>query len=201
VDHYVLQQSVNGNGFSNVTLPAPDPQKGPATSVTLNLKVSPTNNSVPQTTYRFQVQVVDKAGNVSPFGIAAAFIVPDTDNSFNSSSSNFSTQNLGGSFGGSVAFSSTAGATANPSNAAQATSLALVSTLGPDRGKAQIKIDGQLVATVDLYAPSQTTAQVVWSINGLAAGANHNLQVVATNTKNPASTGTRVDYDAVIALR
>jgi hypothetical protein len=201
VDHYVLQQSVNGNGFSNVTLPAADPLKGPATSVTLDLKVSPINNSVPQTTYRFQVQVFDKAGNVSAFSVAPTFIVPDTDNSFGTSSSNFSTQNLSGTFGGSVAFSSTAGATANPSNSAPATSLALVSSMGPDRGKAQIKIDGQLVATVDLYAPSQTLSQVVWSINGLAPNVSHSIQVVSTNTKNVASSGTRVDYDAIIALK
>jgi len=146
--------------------------------------------------------VVDKADNASAFSVAPTFTVPDTDNSFNTSFSNFSTQNLAGTFGGSVAFSSTAGATANPSNAQQASSYALVSTLGPDRGKAQIKIDGQLVATVDLYAPTQTTtAQVVWSINGLAPGGTHTIQVVATNTKNPASTGTRVDYDAIIALK
>ena len=109
VDHYVLQQSIGGNGFSTVTLPSPT-----ATSVTLNLKVSPTNNSVPATTYAFQVQVFDKAGNFSAFTVAPQFIVPDTDNSFNTSSSNFSTQSLAGSFGGSVSFSSAIGATIRP---------------------------------------------------------------------------------------
>ena len=196
VDHYVLMQSVNGAAFGPVTLPSPT-----ATSVTLNLKVSPTNNSVPQTTYRYQVQVFDKAGNFSAFSVAPSFIVPDTDNSFNTSTSNFSTQNLSGSFGGSVAFSSTANATAGPSTAQQATSYALVSTLGPDRGKAQIKVDGQLVATVDLYSPTVTTAQVVYAINGLAPGVTHTFQVVATGTSTPPSTGVRVDYDALIALR
>ena len=73
--------------------------------------------------------------------------------------------------------------------------------MGPDRGKAQIKVDGQLMATVDLYSPTQTAAQVVWSINGLAPGASHNLQLVSTNTKNPASSATNVDYDAVIGIR
>jgi hypothetical protein len=196
VDHYVLQQSIGGNGFSTVTLPSPT-----ATSVTLNLRVSPTNNSVPATTYAFQVQVFDKAGNFSAFTVAPQFIVPDTDNSFNTSSSNFSTQSLAGSFGGSVSFSSTIGATISPSSGAPATSLALVSTTGPDRGKAQIKVDGQLVATIDLYDPAGKAGQVVWSINGLAPGVNHNVQMIATNTKNPASTGTRVDYDAAIGLR
>ena len=106
VDHYILQQSVNGVAFGNVTLPAPDPTKAPAISITLNLTPSPTNNSSP------------------------------------------------------------------------ATSLAWVSTLGPDRVKAQVQIDGQTVATVDLYAPTETDAQIVWSINGLAPNVNHSIQIV-----------------------
>ena len=42
---------------------------------------------------------------------------------------------------------------------------------------------------------------MVWSINGLAPGVNHNLQVVSTGTRNPAATAAKVDYDAVIGLR
>ena len=197
VDHYVLQQSSNGLGFGNVTLPSPT-----ATSVTLNLKPSPTNNSVPATTYVFQVQAVDKQGHVSAFAIAPQFTVPDTDNSFNSSfNGSWSGVNLAGAFGGSVQQSSTAGATANPANPQPASSFGVVSTLGPDRGKAQIKVDGQIVATVDLYSPTQTTAQVVWSINGVNPSGTHQIQVVATGTKNAAATAAKVDYDAIIALR
>lgn len=196
IDHYVLQQSVDGTAFGNVTLPSPT-----ATSVVLGLKVSPSNNSTPATTYRFQVQAVDKQGNISAFAIGTAFTVPDTDNSFNTSfNGSWSGVNLVGAFGGSVQESNTAGATAQPASAAPATSLALVSTLGPNRGKAQIKIDGQIVATIDLYAPTQQTAQVVWAINGLSAGGTHNIQVVATGTKNAAATGAFVDYDAILAL-
>jgi Chitobiase/beta-hexosaminidase C-terminal domain len=197
IDHYVLQQSINGLAFAPVALASPT-----ATSATLNLSASPTNNSQPATTYRYQVQAVDKAGTASAFAVAAPFTVPDTDNSFSSSfGGGWKGVNLNGAFGGSVQQSSTANATAQPANAAPATSLALVSTLGPDRGKAQIKVDGQLMATVDLYSPTQTTAQVVWSINGLAPGVNHNLQVVATNTRNVASSAANVDYDAVIGIR
>ena len=107
---------------------------------------------------------------------------------------------LNGAFAGTVQQSSTPSATAQPAKGGPATSLALVSSLGPDRGKAQIKIDGQLMATVDLYSPTQTTGQVVWSINGLAPGVDHNLQVVATGTRNVAASAANVDYDAVISL-
>jgi hypothetical protein len=62
-------------------------------------------------------------------------------------------------------------------------------------------VDGLTLATVDLYAPTPQTAQVVWSINGLQPGVNHTIQVVSTNTRNAASSGTRVDYDAILALK
>ena len=196
IDHYVVQQSVNGLAFGPVTLASPT-----ATSVTLNLTASPTNNSQPATTYRYQVQAVDKAGSASAFTVAAPFTVPDTDNSFSSSfGGGWKGLSLNGAFGGTVQQSATANATAQPANGAPATSLALVSSVGPDRGKAQIKVDGQLIATVDLYSPTQATGQVVWSINGLAPGVNHNLQVVATGTRNAAASAANVDYDAVIGI-
>ena len=196
IDHYVLQQSVNGLAFGPVALASPN-----ATSVTLDLTASPTNNSQPATTYRYQVQAVDKAGNASAFTVAAPFTVPDTDNGFSTNfGGGWKSLSLNGAFAGTVQQSSTPSATAQPAKGGPATSLALVSSLGPDRGKAQIKIDGQLMATVDLYSPTQTTGQVVWSINGLAPGVDHNLQVVATGTRNVAASAANVDYDAVISL-
>jgi hypothetical protein len=197
IDHYVLQESVNGATFTPVALPSPT-----ATSVTLSLRPSPTNNSTPATTYTFEVQAVDTAGNASGFAVGSTFAVPDTDNSFQSSfSGSWSGVNLVGAFGGSVHQSSTSGAAANPANAAPATSLAWVSTLGPDRGQAHVKIDGQVMATVDLYAPTQTMAQVVWTINGLAPGVTHTIQIVALGTQNAAASAAKVDYDAILALK
>jgi hypothetical protein len=194
---YTLQESVNGAGFTNVALPSPT-----ATSITLNLKPSPTNNSVPATTYKFQVQATDVAGNISAFAIAPSFTAPDTDNSFNSSfNGSWSGVNITSAFGGSVSESSTNGSTAQPANAAPATSLAWVSTLGPDRGQAQVLIDGGLVATVDLYAATQTTSQIVWATNGLTQGVNHNIQIKALGTHNAAASASKVDYDAIIGLR
>jgi chitobiase/beta-hexosaminidase-like protein/Big-like domain-containing protein len=197
VDHYVLQESVNGGAFTAVALPSPT-----ATSVRVNLKPSPTNNSVPATTYRFQVQAIDIYGHIGTFTSAAPFSVPDTDNAFNSSfAGSWSGVNLTGAFGGSVQQSSVSGATANPSNPQSATSFGVVSTLGPDRGKVQIMVDGMLMATVDLYAPSQTTAQVVWTINGLSPSTTHQIQIVSTGLRNSASTSAKVDYDAILALK
>jgi hypothetical protein len=166
------------------------------------LKVSPINNSVAPTSYKYQLQVVDKTGRASAFSVSPAFTVPDVDNSFSSSfNGGWSGLNLAGAFGGSVQQSSTANAAANPASAQAVTSLAFVSTLGPDRGIAQIKVDGSVVGSVDLYAPTLQTAQVVWADNGLAAGQNHQIQVVVTGSKNAASTAARVDYDAILGLK
>jgi hypothetical protein len=41
---------------------------------------------------------------------------------------------------------------------------------------------------------------VVWSINGLAPGVNHSIQIVATGTKNVSATAAKVDYDAILAV-
>jgi hypothetical protein len=193
----VLQQSVNGGQFTNVSLPT-----ATATSVTLNLLPSPINKTPAGSSYVFRVQAFDAAGTAGPFAQAAAFTVPDVDNSFSSSfNGSWSGVNLSTAFGGSVHESTTAGASAMPANPAPATSLAWVSTMGPDRGQAQVKVDGQVVGTVDLYAPVQQASQVVWALNGLAPGVNHNIQIVASGTKNPAASAAKVDYDAIFSLR
>ena len=58
-----------------------------------------------------------------------------------------------------------------------------------------------MVGTVDLYAPTLQPAQVVWAWNGLPTGSQHQVQVVATGNKNAASTGAKVDYDAILAVK
>jgi hypothetical protein len=195
---YHLQENVNNVGFVDVALASPT-----ATSVARTLKPSAANNSTPVTTYTYRVQATDKAGNLSAFALGPQFTLPDIDNSFNTSfSGSWSGANLTGAFGGSVQFSSTASSFAQPANAFSATSVAFVSTLGPDRGKAQITLDNVLVATVDLYAPTLQPAQVVWSTSGLkAAPTTHTVKVTVAGTKNAASTGTRVDYDAILTLK
>ena len=197
ISSYHLQESVNGGAFADVALPSPT-----ATSIVRMLRPSPTNNSTPATSYRYQVQSTNVLGQVSAFAIAFAFTVPDVDNSFNTSfNGSWSGGNLAGAFGGSVHASSTASASANPANPLSVTSLALVSTVGPDRGIAQVLVDNVAVAVVDLYAPTQKPAQVVWTTNDLAAGSSHTVKVVVKGTRNAASTAARVDYDAILALQ
>jgi hypothetical protein len=74
------------------------------------------------------------------------------------------------------------------------TSVKWVTALGPGYGQAKVKIDGQLVETVDLYAASQQW-QVVKSYGGLSAG-THTLKLKVLGTKKAKSSGTAVVVDA-----
>ena len=78
-------------------------------------------------------------------------------------------------------------------------SVAWVSTLGPDRGIAAVSIDGGPPVSVDLFAATQQAAQVVFALNGLSPGP-HTLVVTPQGTRNPASTGNRLDVDAFVAI-
>jgi hypothetical protein len=64
---------------------------------------------------------------------------------------------------------------------------------------AEVRIDGVLVATVDLYHATLQGRRIVFAADGLAPGA-HTLEIRTLATANPASTGTRVDLDAVLVL-
>jgi hypothetical protein len=117
---------------------------------------------------------------------------------------------LSGAHGGSVHYAASAGDTAQfavrntdvaqSTGVSQAQSLAWVSTKGPDRGMAAVLLDRVKVAIADLYAPTLQTRQVVWSKN-VSPSRDYVLGIQVLGTKNPASTGTRVDVDAFILLR
>jgi hypothetical protein len=79
-------------------------------------------------------------------------------------------------------------------------SLAWVSTMGPDRGKATVSVDGGAAVTVDLYSPTVKPASVVWTQN-FAAGSAHAVVVQVLGTRNGASTATNVDNDGFVALK
>lgn len=93
--------------------------------------------------------------------------------------------------GGSYAVAGRAGATARV--AFDGTGIDWVTVTGPNRGRAQVYVDGTLVRTVDLWSAVRTFG-VVRPIEGLAAGA-HVLRIVATGTARRGSAGTLVAID------
>jgi hypothetical protein len=77
--------------------------------------------------------------------------------------------------------------------------VAIVSSLGPSRGRARVTIDGQSLGVIDLYSEAWSLRQVVFATH-LAQGGSHTLKLKVLTDANPASTGTRVDIDAFLTL-
>jgi GH25 family lysozyme M1 (1,4-beta-N-acetylmuramidase) len=77
--------------------------------------------------------------------------------------------------------------------------VAIVSSLGPSRGRARVTIDGQLVGVVDLYSETWALRQVVFATH-LSRGGSHTLRLRVLPDPNPSSSGTRVDIDAFLVL-
>ena len=87
----------------------------------------------------------------------------------------------GGAAGGNH-FSGTAGAYAEVTF--EGTAVTYISTKGPNRGNAEVYLDGVLQTTVNQYDPAVVYQQVLWSTSGLSAG-NHTLKIVALGTGAP----------------
>lgn len=68
-----------------------------------------------------------------------------------------------------------------------------ITVTGPNRGRAEIYVDGKLLRTHDLYSVTRTFGAVV-QIEGLTDGA-HVVRIVATGRGRPASTGSVVAID------
>jgi photosystem II stability/assembly factor-like uncharacterized protein len=79
-------------------------------------------------------------------------------------------------------------------------SVAWVGERGPDGGQANVIIDGDLVATVDLYTENRYTVDEIFSVDDLRDGA-HVIEIEVHEHKNIHSNGHRVTVDAVDIVR
>ena len=68
-----------------------------------------------------------------------------------------------------------------------------ITVTGPDRGRARVYVDGELLRTVDLFAPGRVFG-VVRTVEGLADG-THVLRIVATGHGRPAARGSVIAVD------
>ncbi|MCU1384615.1 MAG: hypothetical protein JWL71_3312 [Acidobacteria bacterium] len=156
-------------------------------------------------TYQFRASATDTLGNASVPVASPAYRVSLSDD-------NSGVPKFGGSWSAQKSSPATAGAYGNTLHTATApgagktntatftftgTEVALLTSLGPDRGQVSMSVDGGAARVVDLYAPAQQIATVASSISGLAAGP-HTVTVNVLATKNPSSSGTRVDVDAFL---
>ena len=140
--------------------------------------------------YRFRVRAVDRAGNVSAWATGSTFRfggVQDTSASIHYGGT-WTTQTGTSLWGGTTHSSTGAGATATYRFTGR--SIAWIATYGPNRGKAQVYVDGVLKATVDLYASVTVPKGLVWTAN-YATSATRTVKIKVLGT----SGRPRVDVD------
>jgi hypothetical protein len=197
VIHVAWPTAIDTNGISSYALQV---KRGTQAWLTVSLG-SATATSVDTTlvvgaTYRFRLAATDAAGNVSGEVTTAAstLALVQEKNAAIAYSGNWKRVTLSGASGGYVKRSLIGGNTATYSFSGR--EVAFVSTLGPARGIVQLRVDGTLVATLDLYAPTLQSARVLWS--GSVGPGSHSLEVRVTGTRNTASSSTRVDVDGFL---
>ena len=183
-----LQQSVNGAAFTDMALAT-----ATATGKDFKAKVSKT------ITRRVRARATDGAGNTSAFATGPLFKVRGHQNGAAAviQTGSWTTASNSNFFKGSVRHTSVAGR--KQSITRTATDLAIVSTLGPNRGKAAVYVDGVQLATIDLYKATKTFRQVVYAISFPTAG-SHTIELRVLGTRNAASSGNRVDFDAFLSM-
>ena len=150
VYQYQLQRSVNGGAWANLSLAS-------RLTTSLDMSLSPT------ATYQFRVRARDRTGNWSGW-IAGARTRPSL---FQESyagmayTGTWTTQSGTAWSGNATKTSVTPGSTAT--FRFNGRSIAWGSRLGPDRGLAQVRVDGVLVATIDLRAAAETPRRIVYT--------------------------------------
>jgi len=147
---YDLQVQRDGGAFTALALPSPRATLHAGTLLIGHI-------------YTYRVRAVDSAGHIGPWtsvGPRQALNVADASPSITWSGA-WSTIALNAYLGGSAHSTGAAGATATLQF--HGTSVAWVGPTGPTRGKAQVYLDGRLVATVDLGGSAFHPRQVVFA--------------------------------------
>jgi bacillolysin len=196
---YQLQQSINGGAYTNA-LPNAQPS---TTATTISRSLAPGTN-----TYRYRVAAKDNAGNLSAWATGPSFKVTAYQESSSAivDTGSWTTSALSGAYGGSVQYASALGRNATFSVPVGTKNVEWVSYRGPNRGNAQVWLDGVQqdanpsvtgIQPFDLYSSSAQARKVVFS-KAVSSTTSHNLQVRVLGQKNASSTSTRVDIDAFV---
>ncbi len=142
---------------------------------------------------QFRVRAEDRAGNTGSWALGAEFSLsePRSRVAFDGE---WSVVTSSDAYRGSLDRSTDRGATAELSFTGR--QVVWVSTRGPRSGRADVYIDGRLARTVDLYAASTRARRLVFS-RSWADAETHVLRIRVIS-KNPDSSGKRVDVDAIL---
>ena len=182
---YLYQAQLSRNGHAYVPLVLPN-----------RLAISVDRTLALTGTYRLRMRARDRSGNWSPWYYGDPFTVrtvedtnPGVQWSQGWTSAAASTWS-----GGSDRQATGAGDTA--SLAFTGRSIGWISSVGPDRGMAQVLVDGKLAAVVDLRATSDIAKRVVFVRTWTVAG-KHSIEIRLLGT----ASRPRVDVDAFAVLR
>jgi uncharacterized delta-60 repeat protein len=184
VTRYKLQQSVDGGSYNSVSLPS-------ASSTSRTLLLAPGHN------YRYRVRATDDNGNESVWKYGSRFAVDahqETGTNI-AYTGTWKSQSLTSASGGTIAYSTVSGATAELAFAGR--SVTWVAPKTSNRGQAEVWLDGRKVATVDLFSATAQARRLVYAANGLDPSVTHTLQVKVLGTAGRP----RVDVDAFVVLR
>jgi hypothetical protein len=184
-----LQHRVGGRAFVEVPLATPNVSRA-------IVRVSQSRRLV----HRFRSRATDGAGNTSGWAPAPAFRVAVFQDGSRAIKQKglWRTQRAAAYSGGTARASARRGA--RQKLTAAGTDFAIVSTKGPNRGRAAVLLDGKRVATIDLYARRSRTRQIVYAASFPSAG-RHTIALQATGTKSRPSRSKRVDLDAFLVLK
>ena len=86
-----------------------------------------------------------------------------------------------------------------PAATVQGDQVGVIARRGPDQGIAAVLLDGEVVGTVDLYAPEAGVPEVVF-VADLAPDAISTISLAPTGTQNVAATGSGLAFEGVVTL-
>ena len=145
-------------------------------------------------TWRFRVRANDWPGHVSSWGTSPTFsprLVQEGSGAIDYGGS-WSTASSPSFSGGKVRYTSTGKRSATYKFSGRA--VGLITTMTPSRGVVKIKLDGDLVATVDTSWPVTLYRQVIWS-KKFSSVTTHTVKVIVVGGQG------RVDIDAFAVLK
>ncbi len=144
---------------------------------------------------RFRVRALNSAGAAGAWSKGPAFSPRRVDdrNSRLKWSGSWNRTSDGGAVKGTTTSSSQAGATVSYTFTGRA--ISVVGTRGPDRGRARIYINGNLIGMVDLYQSNKQAGIVLYS-HSWARSKTRTIKVVVVDTDSRP----RVDIDAFLRL-
>lgn len=179
---YVLQREVDDGAWSTPQLPA-------ATSTSVAEALTFGHG------YRDQVQATDSIGNLSDWatGATTTALLTDQGSPAVRYSRGWRTVVASDASGGATKYTTTPGMSATCTFTGDA--IGWVASRGPTRGKAKVYVDGVYKGTIDLFAKTNVSRQLVYAYNWAGYG-RHTLKIVSLGTAGRP----RVDIDAFARL-